>query len=217
MKSARKKSIAVSSSFKPEIEPFEEIAAQANEYCPNPASLEDIMTEQEIESAFNELDEINRRFSAKTNIVNKTDLAFLSIATALQGDKVSCFSACCRKIRLRKNSDQLKKKDLITTMSRLRKSTEKQMTVLRRNISKSTGKGIGSIFFIKPFPTILLRDRRPSEKTWEEGITVCIPSVMTRFSDGFFGTANILTDCITFNNFQTNRVIRVDPITGGKR
>ena len=43
MKSARKKSIAVSSSFKPEIEPFEEIAAQANEYCPNPVSLEDIM------------------------------------------------------------------------------------------------------------------------------------------------------------------------------
>lgn len=31
-----------------------------------------------------------------------------------------------------------------------------------------------------------------------------------------FGTANILTDCITFNNFHTNRILRVDPITGKK-
>ena len=32
-----------------------------------------------------------------------------------------------------------------------------------------------------------------------------------------FGTANILTDCITFNNFHTNRISRVDPITGSKK
>ena len=32
-----------------------------------------------------------------------------------------------------------------------------------------------------------------------------------------FGTANILTDCITFNTFQTNRVSRVDPVTGAKK
>ena len=112
MKSARKKSIAVSSSFKPEIEPFEEIAAQANEYCPNPVSLEDIMTEQDIESAFNELDEINRRFSAKTNIVNKTDLAFLSIATALQVTKSLVFPLVAEKFDYGKNSDQLKKERL---------------------------------------------------------------------------------------------------------
>ncbi len=29
-----------------------------------------------------------------------------------------------------------------------------------------------------------------------------------------FGTANILTDCITFNNFCTNRISRVDIVTG---
>jgi len=32
-----------------------------------------------------------------------------------------------------------------------------------------------------------------------------------------FGTANILTDCITFNNFHTNRISRIDPITGAKK
>ena len=31
-----------------------------------------------------------------------------------------------------------------------------------------------------------------------------------------FGTANILTDCITFNTFQTKRIIRKDPITNSK-
>lgn len=28
---------------------------------------------------------------------------------------------------------------------------------------------------------------------------------------------NILTDCITFNTFQTNRISRIDPITGSKK
>ena len=32
-----------------------------------------------------------------------------------------------------------------------------------------------------------------------------------------FGTANILTDCITFNNFHTNRISRIDPVTGTKK
>ena len=32
-----------------------------------------------------------------------------------------------------------------------------------------------------------------------------------------FGTANILTDCITFNNFHTNRISRIDPVTGAKK
>ena len=32
-----------------------------------------------------------------------------------------------------------------------------------------------------------------------------------------FGTANILTDCITFNDFHTNRISRIDPITGGRK
>ena len=32
-----------------------------------------------------------------------------------------------------------------------------------------------------------------------------------------FGTANILTDCITFNNFHTNRISRIDPITCAKK
>lgn len=32
-----------------------------------------------------------------------------------------------------------------------------------------------------------------------------------------FGTANILTDCITFNNFHTNRISRIDSVTGKKK
>ncbi len=185
MKSARKKSIAVSSSFKPEIEPFEEIAAQANEYCPNPVSLEDIMTEQEIESAFNELDEINRRFSAKTNIVNKTDLAFLSIATALQVTKSLVFRLLPKNSTTEKNSDQLKKKDLITTMSRLRKSTEKANDGFKEKYIEKHGKGhwINILYQTVPYDTT--KGSPAIGKTWEEGITVCIPSVMTRFSDGF--------------------------------
>ena len=217
MKSARKKSIAVSSSFKPEIEPFEEIAAQANEYCPNPVSLEDIMTEQEIESAFNELDEINRRFSAKTNIVNKTDLAFLSIATALQVTKSLVFPLVAEKFDYGKNSDQLKKERLNHNDESIEKEHRKANDGFKEKYIEKHGKGhwINILYQTVPY------DTTKGSPAIGKNMGGRYHRMYTLGHDPIlgwlFGTANILTDCITFNNFQTNRVIRVDPITGGKK
>ena len=76
---------------RPVLESWEEIVAQANLHEPNGVVLEDIMTETEIQSAFAELDSIEEQFSKKTSIVNKTDLSFLAIATALQVAKSLVF------------------------------------------------------------------------------------------------------------------------------
>lgn len=68
---------------KAQIEKWDDIVREANIYEPNPVVLEDIMTESEINAAFEEADEINKKFSQKTSIINKTDLSFLAIAIAL--------------------------------------------------------------------------------------------------------------------------------------
>ena len=75
----------------PILESWEEIVAQANLIEPNIVQIEDFMTPDEIQKAFDELGEINAKFSKKTSIVNKTDLAFLVIATALQVTKSLVF------------------------------------------------------------------------------------------------------------------------------
>lgn len=60
---------------RPQLETWEEIVAQANLHEPNSVTLEDIMTEREIQSAFEELDEINKRFSRKTSVLTALYLA----------------------------------------------------------------------------------------------------------------------------------------------
>jgi hypothetical protein len=54
---------------RPQLESWDKIVAQANMHELNPVTLEDIMTESEIQNAFDELDEINRQFSKKTSII----------------------------------------------------------------------------------------------------------------------------------------------------
>ena len=76
---------------RPQLESWDDIVAQANLHEPNIVVLEDLMSEGEIQSAFDELDEINKYFSRKTSIINKTDLSFLAIATALQVAKSLVF------------------------------------------------------------------------------------------------------------------------------
>ena len=48
---------------RPELEAWDEIVRQANEYCPTLVALEDIMSASEIDASFRELDTINKEFS----------------------------------------------------------------------------------------------------------------------------------------------------------
>lgn len=54
---------------RPEIEDWDEIVRQANECCPESVVLEDVMSENEIEASFRELDAINKEFSRQTKSI----------------------------------------------------------------------------------------------------------------------------------------------------
>ena len=75
----------------PQARSWESLVSEAENAVPGEIVLEDILSPEEIEASFRELDEINARFAQKTGIVNRTDLAFLAIATALQVTKTLLF------------------------------------------------------------------------------------------------------------------------------
>ena len=200
---------------RPQLETWEEIVAQANLYEPNPVVLEDIMTESEIRSTFEELDEINKQFSRKTSIVNKTDLSFLAIATALQVAKSLVFSYVAEKFDYGKNFDPAER------LNHNDKSIEKAHRDANdkfrdKHLEKhGTGHWINILYQTVPY------DITKGSKDLGINMGGKYHRMYTLGHDPIlgwiFGTANILTDCITFNNFHTNRISRVDSVTGGKK
>lgn len=132
----------------------DEIVLQANLHEPNPVVIEDIMTEDEIQNAVNELDEINKKFSNKTSLINKTDLSFLAIAITLQVVKTLIFPYVADKFdygnafdpsqRLEHNDKSIEKEH--------KEANDKFMGI---NILKSMEKVIGLIFYIRLFHMIL--------------------------------------------------------------
>lgn len=199
----------------PQLETWEEIVKQANLHEPNPVVLEDIMTESEIESAFEELDEINKQFSRKTSIINKTDLSFLAIATALQVAKSLVFPYVAEKFDYGKSFDPADRLD--HNDKSIEKAHRDANDKFRdKHLEKhGTGHWINILYQTVPYDI--------TRGSADLGINMGgkYHRMYTLGHDPIlgwvFGTANILTDCITFNNFHTNRISRVDPITGGKK
>lgn len=200
---------------RPQLETWEEIVAQANLHEPNSVTLEDIMTEREIQSAFEELDEINKRFSRKTSIVNKTDLSFLAIATALQVAKSLVFPYVSEKFDYGKSFDPVGRLD--HNDKSIEKAHREANDKFRdKHLEKhGTGHWINILYQTVPY------DITKGSKDLGINMGGKYHRMYTLGHDPIlgwiFGTANILTDCITFNNFHTNRISRVDPVTGGKK
>lgn len=197
---------------RPELENWEQIVKQANLYDPNPVVLEDIMAESEIQSTFKEIDEINKQFSRKTRIVNKTDLSFLAIATALQVAKSLIFSYVAKKLNYGKSfdpTDRLKHND---------KSIEKTHRDVNDKFRDKHMEKHGTDHWINILYQTVPYDIIKGSKDLGKNMGGKYHRMYTLGHDPIlgwiFGTMNILTDCITFNNFHTNRVSRYDPITG---
>lgn len=200
---------------RPQLETWEEIVQQANLHEPNPVVLEDIITESEINSAFEELNEITKQFSRKTSIVNKTDLAFLTIATALQVAKSLVFPYVADKFDYGKSFDPSER--LEHNNNSIEKAHREANDKFREKHLENHGAG----HWIKILYQTVPYDITKGSKDLGINMGGMYHRMYTLGHDPIwgwvFGTANILTDCITFNNFHTNRISRVDPITGGKK
>ena len=200
---------------RPQLETWENTVAEAEAYCPEEVFLEDILSEDEIQGAFRELKEINDMFSKKTSIVNKTDLSFLAIATALQVAKSLIFPYVAEKFDYGKSFDSNERLDH-NDKSIEKAHREANDKFKDKHLEKhGTGHWINILYQTVPYDI--------TKGSADLGINMGgrYHRMYTLGHDPvlgwIFGTANILTDCITFNNFHTNRISRVDPITGGKK
>jgi hypothetical protein len=188
------------------LEGWDDIVKEAEEYCPEPVILEDFMSEREINQAFQELDEIKQDFSRKTSIVNKTDLSFLMIATALQVVKSLLFPYVSQKFQYGDKFDSSNR--LIHNDPSIEKAYRKANDGFRDKHLKQhgTGRWINILYQTPPY------DITKGSKDLGINMGGKYHRMYTLGHDPIlgwiFGTANILTDVITLNNFQSYRVIR---------
>ncbi len=200
---------------KPIIEEWKTIIKEANLTVQEDVILEDIMSNFEIEKSFEELDEINKLFSSKTSIVNKTDLTFLTIAIALQVAKSLVFPYVAEKYDYGKSFDSSGR--LAHNDKSIEKNHRDANDKFRDKHSKKHEKGnwINLLYQTPPY------DITTGSKDLEINMGGKYHRLYTLGHDPIlgwlFGTANILTDCITFNTFSTHRVSRIDSVTGAKK
>lgn len=189
---------------------WEELIKEADGTVPEEVVLEDLLDEAEIEAAFKELDAINADFSKKTGIINKTDLSFLAIATALQVAKVLIFPYAAKKFGYGDSFD--KSERMAHNDKRIEDAHEEANDKFRdKHIVDKDGKNRSGYWI-----NILYQ-------TPAYDITKGSPSIGVNMEGGYhrvhtlghdpimgwiFGTANILTDIITLNNFKSYRIIR---------
>ena len=200
---------------RPVLESWEEIVRQADLHEPTKVVIEDFMSETEIQNTFSELDDINKKFEKKTGIINKTDLSFLAIATALQVSKSLVFPYIAEKFDYGKSFDSSERLDHND------KSIEKAHREANDNFrdkhmeKHGTGHWINILYQTVPY------DITKGSKDLGINMGGKYHRMYTLGHDPIlgwiFGTANILTDCITFNNFHTNRISRIDPLSGAKK
>ena len=185
---------------------WDDIVKEAEKYCPESVAVEDFMSEGEIRQAFRELDEINQEFSGRTSIVNKMDLSFLTIATALQVVKSLLFPYVSQKFHYTDKFDPSNR--LIHNDPSIEQAHRKANDGFRDKHLKQhgTGRWINILYQTPPY------DITKGSKDLGINMGGKYHRMYTLGHDPIlgwiFGTANILTDVITLNNFQSFRVIR---------
>ncbi len=203
----------------PKIQSWDELVKEANQQFPEPVELEDILTPSEIESAFREAAEINAEFCSRTGICNKTDLSFLTIATALQTTKALLFPYIAQQFGYGSTVD--------TSQRQGHKFFEKEHKQAAKDFRDkyqahhANGEWINIAFRSVPYDITT-----GSKDVLGKGLTGNDHRLRTLGHDPIlgwiFGTANILTDTMTLNTFQTYRIsrnpmvitpIQVDPVT----
>lgn len=200
---------------RPIIQDWESLLVEANIRDPKQIVLEDIMSDIEINQSFNEYNKIEAQFSDKTGIFNKTDLSFLVIATALQALKTLLFPYVSKKFGY---GDSFNPDDRLAHND---KSIEAEHREANNNFRDKFQKRYKSGYWINMLYQTPPYDITAGSKDLGINMGGKAHRMYTLGHDPvlgwLFGTANILTDCITFNSFANHRVSRVDPLTSKKK
>ncbi len=189
---------------------WEDLAKEAKDKYPEEIAFEDLLTKEEFQFCIEEVQRINNEFSQKTGIVNKKDMSFLMVATALQTARWLIIQELCGDLG-----------QTIDDTSRLDHNN--------KSIKESTKDSNKS--FQKFFENHGHQESIRSYKSWEQIIFSSAPYDTTVGSAKFgenldgryhryktvghdprlgwiFGKANFITDTCTLSNFNSYRIAR---------
>lgn len=188
-----------------EIKSYDNLVKKANAEIHNDVELEDLLSEKEFQEAYKRLDAIHDEFSHKTGIVNKTDLIFLGIATALQTVKSLLFGRVAGKF------DYGNSFNPDARLAHNDKSIEKEHRRANDGFKEkheNHGHGYWMNILYQTPPYDITKGSPSINRNMEGGYHRIHTLGHDPILGWIFGTANILTDTITFEDFKSNRVIR---------
>lgn len=188
-----------------EIKSYDDLVKKANAEIHNDVELEDLLSEKEFQEAYKRLDAIHDEFSHKTSIVNKTDLIFLGIATALQTAKSLLFGRVAGKF------DYGNSFNPDARLAHNDKSIEKEHRRANDGFKEkheNNGHGYWMYILYQTPPYDITKGSPSINRNMEGGYHRIHTLGHDPILGWIFGTANILTDTITFEDFKSNRVIR---------
>lgn len=201
-----------------DIPEWSDLVDQAKEEVDYQPFIEDFLSKEEIDYSLEEIDQIKKEFRKRTKL-NKTDLAFLIIATTLQtlrwviinkimGDVGETID---KEARLEHNDPSIEEK------SAERKTGFRDKHYKEKGDNNPSEKGYKDWMHII-FDTVPY-DANKGARNFDENMEGKYHRYRTLGHDPvlgwIFGTANIITDTITLSNWRSYRVARVTP-TGSK-
>lgn len=153
-----------------------------------------------------EINRIDREFQKKTSIMNKKDLIFLGIATALTVAKSILFPVLSDKMDYGKSADQTKRLD--HNDESIEKKHRQQNDKFRdKHLKKhDAGEWIELLYRTPPYDITVGSPKigRNMEGKYHRVHTLGHDPIL----GWLFGTANIMTDVITYEDFESYRVTR---------
>lgn len=197
----------VAFTHKPQLRDWDAITTDARETIKGEVLLEDLLTTEEINRSFAEIRSLEQEFSEKTTIINELDLKFLSFAITLQLSKVALFQIFSKKLGYGSAFDPSTR--LAHDDKSIKKAQREANDKFRdQQVAKGHAHGKWTeILYQTPTYDIV-----KGSKDLGLGLSGNNHRQKTLGHDPLlgwlFGTANILTDTMTLNDFTTYRVAR---------
>ena len=195
---------------KKDIPQWEELAKEANSKYEGDIELEDLLSKEEFQFCIEEVERINEEFSKKTGIFNKKDIAFITIATALQTARWLIIQEICGDLGQKIDSSTRldhNDKSIKDSINRSNKSFQKQFEEHGHRKSTKNYKTWEQIIFSSaPYDTAV------KSSLFDENLEGRYHRYKTLGHDPIlgwiFGTANFITDTCTLSNFNSYRISR---------
>ena len=196
---------------KSDISSWEECVEQANKEVQVEVEIEDLLSQEQFNFCIDEVKRINTEFSTKTSILNKKDLAFLTLATALQTARWLIIQNLMGDLgQTTDTSSRLKHDDKIIR-DKIHRSNKRLQQQFQRHGHQESLKSYKSweqiIFSSAPYDTTV------GSPDFGENLGGKFHRYKTLGHDPIlgwiFGTANFITDTCTLSNYNSYRISRV--------